>query len=96
MVTWKLREPTSITVTLGVLNKGRGSKFRVGSRVRQVTPEEGRRTHQPKRCEYNNKDEDNSQKTLNDKNHHALSQKFRQPLLVPFILADVKWLELHT
>ena len=25
-----------------------------------------------------NKDEDNSQKTLNDKNHQALSQKFRQ------------------
>ena len=41
--------------------------FRVGSRVRQETPEEGRRTHQPKRYEYNNKDEDNSPKTLNDK-----------------------------
>ena len=26
----------------------------------------------------NNKDEDNSPKTLNDKNHQALSQKFRQ------------------
>ena len=49
------------------LNKGRGSKFRVGYRVRQETPEEGRRTHRPKRCEYNNKDEDNSPKTLNDK-----------------------------
>ena len=30
-------------------NKGRSSKFRVGSRVRQ-TPEEGRRTYRPKRC----------------------------------------------
>ena len=49
------------------LNKGRGSKFRVGSRVRQ-TPEEGRRTYQPKRCEYNNKDAENSPKTPNDKN----------------------------
>ena len=49
------------------LNKGRGSKFRVDSRVRQ-TPKEGRRTYWPKRCEYNNKDEDNSPKTLNDKN----------------------------
>ena len=28
-------------------NKGRSSKFREGSRVRQ-TPEEGRRTYQPK------------------------------------------------
>ena len=47
-------------------NKGRSSKFREGSRVRQ-TPEEGRRTYQPKHCGNNNKDEDNSPKTLNDK-----------------------------
>ena len=46
-------------------NKGRSSKFREGSRVWQ-TPEEGRRTYRPKRREYNNKDEDNSPKTLND------------------------------
>ena len=32
-----------------VFNKGCSSKFREGSRVRQ-TPEEGRRTYQPKRC----------------------------------------------
>ena len=51
-------------------NKGRSSKFREGSRVRQ-TPEEGR-------CGNNNKDEDNSLKTLNDKNQQASSQKFRQ------------------
>ena len=31
-------------------------------------------------CGNNNKDEDNSPKTLNDKNHPASSQKFRQPL----------------
>ena len=49
------------------LNKGRGLKFCVGSQVRQETPEEGRRTYQPKCCEYNNKDKDNSPKTLNDK-----------------------------
>ena len=47
-------------------NNGRSSKFREGSRVRQ-TPEEGRRTYRPKRCGNNNKDEDNSLKTLNDK-----------------------------
>ncbi len=41
-------------------------RFREGSRVRQ-TPEEGRRTYRPKRCGNNNKDEDNSPKTLNDK-----------------------------
>ena len=40
--------------------------FHVGSQVRQ-TPEEGQRTYQPKHCENNNKDEDNSPKTLNDK-----------------------------
>ena len=52
-------------------NKGRSSKFREGSRVRQ-TPEEGRRTNRPKRYGNNNKDEDNSPKTLNDNNHHGL------------------------
>ena len=31
-----------------------------------------------KRSEYNNKDEDNTPKTLNDKNHQSSSQKFRQ------------------
>ena len=48
-------------------NKGCSSKFCVGSQVRQ-TPEEGRRTYQLKRCG-NNKDEDDSPKILNDKNH---------------------------
>ena len=45
------------------LKKGRSSKFREGSRVRQ-TPEEGRRTYRPKRCGNNNKDEDISPKTI--------------------------------
>ena len=58
-------------------NKGRSSKFREGSRVRQ-TPEEGRRTYRPKRCGNNNKDEDNCPKNLNDKNKQASSQKFWQ------------------
>ena len=48
-------------------NKERSLKFRVGSQVRQ-TPEVGHRTYQLKRCGNNNKDEDNSMKTLNDKN----------------------------
>ena len=54
------------------INKGRSSKFREGSRIRQ-TPEEGRRTYRPKRFGNNNKDEDNSPKTLNDKNGHTLT-----------------------
>ena len=41
----------------------------VGSRVRQTTEDI---------LAENNKDEDNSPKTLNDKNHQASSQKFRQ------------------
>ena len=57
--------------------KGRSSKFCEGFRVRQ-TPEEGWRTYRPKRCGNNNKDEDNSLQTLNDKNYQASSQKFRQ------------------
>ena len=49
-------------------NKGRSSKFCVGSRVRQ-TPEASRRAYRLKRCgDNNNKDEDNSPKTLNDIN----------------------------
>ena len=57
-------------------NKGCSSKFCEGSQVRQ-TPEEGWRKYQMKRCGNNNEDEDNSSKTLNDKNQQALSQKFR-------------------
>ena len=58
-------------------NKERSSKFWVGSRVQQ-TPEDSLTTYRPKRCGNNNKDEDNSPKSLNDKNHQASSQKFRQ------------------
>ena len=53
---------------------GRGSKFSLGSWVRE-TSEEGQRIHRPKFSEYNNKEEDNSPKTLNDKNLLASSQK---------------------
>ena len=62
-------------------NKGRSSKFREGSQVRQ-TPEEGRWMYRPKRCGNNNKNEDNSPKTLNDKNQQASSQKFRQRKMI--------------
>ena len=60
-------------------NKGRSSKFREGSHVRQTA--EGRRTYQPKRCGNNNKDEDNSPNNLNDKNQQTSSQKFRKLVL---------------
>ena len=48
-------------------NKGRSSKFREGSRVQQA-PEEGWGTYRPKRCGNNDKDVDNSPKTLMVKN----------------------------
>ena len=35
--------------------------------------------HLKKAGGHNNKDEDNSPKTLNDKNHQGSSQKFKQP-----------------
>ena len=49
------------------LNKERASMFRAGYRVLQIT-EKGWRKYRPKQCEYNNKDENNSTKTLIDKN----------------------------
>ena len=52
-------------------NKGRCSKFREGPRVQQM-PEEGQRTYELKRYGNNNKDEDNSPKTLNDKNDYYM------------------------
>ena len=55
------------------LNKGRGSKFLIGSRVGYETFEEGRGRDRLKRCEYNYKDEDNSSKIQNNKNHQASS-----------------------
>ena len=58
----------------------RGSKFWVGSRVRQEIPEEGWRTYRLKRCKCNNKDEDNSPKRVNDKNYEASSKKFKQQI----------------
>ena len=45
---------------------------------RQETPEEGRRTYRPKCCEFNNKNEDNSLKTLNDKNKYMLFPCLKQ------------------
>ena len=54
------------TSDLRGFNKGRSSKFRLGSRVRKTT-EEGRGRYRPKRCGKNNEGEGNSPKTLKDK-----------------------------
>ena len=64
-------------------NKGRSSKFREGSRVQQ-TPEEGQRTYRPKRCRNNNKDEDNSPKTLNDKKPESVLENVTHKILWDF------------
>ena len=58
------------------LNKGFWLKFCAGSQFQYEMPEEGRRMHQPKCCEFNN--EDISPNILSDKNYPASSQKFRQ------------------
>ena len=55
------------TIYPGGLNKGFSLRFCIGSRVRNETPEEGRRTYRPERLEHNTKDEDNYLNTLNDK-----------------------------
>ena len=63
------------------LNKGSGSKFRQGSRlqegsrVQREIPEEGRRSHRPKRTD-NNEDKDNSPNNADNTNHQASSQTF--------------------
>ena len=62
--------------------KGRSSKFREGSRVRQ-TPEESQMTCRPKRCGNNNP------KTLNDK-----MQQFLQQFLVDVYCKIEKMFEL--
>ena len=46
------------------------------------TSEEGQKMHRPKRFQYNNKDEDNSQVTLSERNHQGPSQKFWQIQLI--------------
>ena len=46
-------------------NKGCRSKFQEPSRIKKKKTEEGWRTYRPKRLGNNNKDEDNSPKTLN-------------------------------
>ena len=50
----------------------------VDSQFRHETLGEGQKMYQSKHFEYNNKDEDNSLNTLNDKNLEVSSQKFRQ------------------
>ena len=57
-------------------NKRLSLRFFVDYWVRDETPEEGRRTYRPKRCEHNNKDEINSLNILSNNNYQASSQKF--------------------
>ena len=51
----------------------------LGSWVRQETSEEGRRSSRPKRCEYNNKVEDNSLKTFYDTKNAIKLQRISSP-----------------
>ena len=66
------------------LNRACSSNFYIDSLFRQ-TPEECLVTYRPKRCEYNNKDKDNSPKTLNHKNHqvcHRNSENYDRSILM--------------
>ena len=47
-------------------------RFSVDTRVQHETPEEGRKTNQPKCCDYNNKNEINSPNILSDNNTNKL------------------------
>ena len=70
------------TIYSSGLKKEFNLRFCVGSWVQHETPEESWRIHQPKYCEYNNKDEDYSPNTLNDKNDQVSSQKFRKIIII--------------
>ena len=70
-------------------NKGRSSKFRVGSRVWQ-TPEEGQMTYRPKRRGNNNKDEDYSPKMLHDKKNKVVSTFSYFDLIYIYIYIYIK------
>ena len=65
------------TIYLHGLNKGFSSKLCIGSHVQQETPEQVRRMHLPKCCQYVNDDEVSSLNIVHNKNHQALSEKFR-------------------
>ena len=59
-------------------NKGFSSKFCVDIRVRHKTPDEGRRTYRPKRCDYDNKDAVSSPNILSNDNYQTSYKKFWQ------------------
>ena len=76
-------------------NKGRSSKFHEGSRVWQ-TPEEGQRTYRPKRWGNNNKDEDDSPKTLNDKNHKKRFRRLHKILILEtFLFGQILYIYIY-
>ena len=66
-------------------------KFRVGCRVRQETPEEGRGTYQLKRCKY--KDEESIPNTLNNKNVKIIFYVsiFSYVKLIKIIISPLYW-----
>ena len=69
-----------VTIYFRIFNKRFNSRFCLGSLVRHETPEESRRSHLPKLCDYDNDDEINSPNIISDQNDQASFQKFRQSL----------------
>ena len=64
----KFRENSRLRQESSRVRKVSSQVRKVSSQVRQEAPDEGRRSHRPKRCEYNNKDEDNSPNNLDNTN----------------------------
>ena len=62
-------------------NKGFSSSFC----VQHETPEEGQRTYWPKHCDYNNKDEVNSQNILSN-NNISLMENFLKKFYINTII----------
>ena len=61
------------------------SRFCVDSQICHGTPEEGRRTYQPKSCYYNYKDEDDSPNILSN-NNQTNKQKARKLMIIHVFL----------
>ena len=90
-------KPNALSTALCVLtgqvyscgsNKGFGSRFTIYSRVRQESPEDGRRIYRQKCYNHNNKDKVNYPNNLSNNNYQGSSQKFRQIIPVHIFLVS--------
>ena len=76
------------TVYLRGSNKGFSLRFCMDFRIQHRTLEEGRKTYQPKLCEYNNKDEVNS---LNILSIHLVSYNHKAAVVLILLYGCTTW-----